>query len=213
MNIETISPIHIEAKEKDRIGHNTIRRVGSFASREYIDLSAFLEAEEKAENKRKIEGEFFEVSSKKNKEITSNDLNGNTGLALLAQDERGKRYVYLQEYSEKGVDALRDTLYTKLPEGAELKRAVILTPQSETKGNFSKDDNFLDHLSLIIDHYALQKNPTQKEKFMTQAITYSEKQNLSDYNPNKISIRCLENGDTQIYHGDELVENEHFIET
>jgi hypothetical protein len=151
---------------------------------------------------------MFKVSAKKEKEISTANLDGRTGLSLVAEDDKGNRFVYVQEYSEKGIDALRENLYSNIPEKAEIKRAVILTPESEKKGGFSKNDEFLDHLSLVIEHSTLQRNH-DKESPVVQVVTYSKEQSPQDYNEPILRVSCLEDGKTEIYHGEELVDPEY----
>ncbi|MFZ2125139.1 MAG: hypothetical protein WA087_01630 [Candidatus Saccharimonadales bacterium] len=204
MNQETLSPVKAEIQEAKQIGPNTIHRFGAIAAEKAIDLTTYLEAADKATGEKLIDGELYKVSAKKEKEISTANLEGRTGLSLLAEDDKGNRFVYVQEYSEKGFDALRENLYS-IPKTAEIKRAVILTPEGQKKGDFSKNDEFLDHLSLIIEHSALQKNH-DKESPVVQVLTYPKEQSPQDFNEPMLRLNCLKDGKTDIYYGEDLVD-------
>jgi hypothetical protein len=205
MNQETLSPVKAETRETKQIGPNAIHHFGIIAAHKTMNLASYLEAADKATEKKLSDGEFYKVSAKKEKEISTTNLEGRTGLSLLAQDDNGNRFVYVQEYSEKGIDALRENLYSNIPKTAEIKRAVILTPEGQKKGDFSKNDEFLDHLSLIIEHSALQKNH-DKESPVVQVLTYPKEQSPQDFNEPMIKVSCHEDGKTDIYYGEELVD-------
>ena len=184
---------------------STKRKLGHVAvNPDNLGLDAFLKQCEATEQKKMSDGELFKVSVNREKEITTPELDGRTGLVLEAKNDKGDRYVYVQEYAEKGIESLKDKLTAEIPENARIERAVILTPESNNKKGFSKDDEFLDYLSLAINYASLIRN--QDSNSVVQAITYKKEQSPGDYNPVAFKIKCLENGQTEVYSGNELID-------
>ena len=194
-NTEPTSNERVMVKERD-----TERNLGNTAFNN-LSLDEYLEQADKAEEQKLIDGELFKVSAKKEQEITTLPLDGRTGLVVESVDDKGNRYLFVQQDAQKGLDKLSDIL-KDIPEKAIINRAFIVAPENDTNNGFSKDDEFLDHLTLVINYASLKRKQNDP---IVQAVTYKTDPSPEDYNPATIKVNCLKGSETNVYVGDELI--------
>ena len=151
--------------ESKKLGQQNKRRLGNKAMRKSIDE---LKVQMDTYEKNLLEGTMLIVPAKHSQEFNTNkfDDDATTGVTVIAKDKNGDRFIFNQEYKPgpnklQGIKSLNESLSTKIPTSAEIERAIILTPGSEKKDSFSKDEQFLDLLLAVIDNNTVLRNKGQ----------------------------------------------------